>query len=319
MQELPFTYRELLGTRSLAVQGAVLACLIALFAFIGPFGTYDSIGPLGRIGYWALTLGANWLVCASVMMLTLRVTSSAPMRTRLLAMAGAALAAAVPGTGVVHTAEVLFRPDYEGHNALPAIYLGVAVLMLAIGSALGAFAGLARRGVRTWGFALLGILLGAWLSRHWGGSEWTSGFLADRLWHLALPVICLSYGSLAFLSKLVRTSMLENLLCDFARTARAKGVREHDVLWRHVFRNSLLPLITVSAGILPALLGGSVIVEIVFSWPGVGRLIIDSIFREDFPMVQASIIVFAISITAANLLVDVSYRFVDPRISAGEA
>ena len=132
MQELPFTYRELLGTRSLAVQGAALACLIALFAFIGPFGTYDSIGPLGRIGYWVLTMGANWLVCASVMMLTLRVTSSAPMRTRLLAMAGAALAAAVPGTGVVHTAEVLFRPDYEGHNALPTIYLGVAVLMLAI-------------------------------------------------------------------------------------------------------------------------------------------------------------------------------------------
>ena len=132
MQELPFTYRELLGTRSLAVQGAVLACLIALFAFIGPFGTYDSIGPLGRIGYWVLTMGANWLVCASVMMLTLRVTSSAPMRTRLLAMAGAALAAAVPGTGVVHTTEVLFRPDYEGHNALPTIYLGVAVLMLAI-------------------------------------------------------------------------------------------------------------------------------------------------------------------------------------------
>ena len=132
MQELPFTYRELLGTRSLSVQGAVLACLIALFAFIGPFGTYDSIGPLGRIGYWVLTMGANWLVCASVMMLTLRVTSSAPMRTRLLAMAGAALAAAVPGTGVVHTAEVLFRPDYEGHNALPTIYLGVAVLMLAI-------------------------------------------------------------------------------------------------------------------------------------------------------------------------------------------
>ena len=132
MQEMPFTYRELLGTRSLSVQGAVLACLIALFAFIGPFGTYDSIGPLGRIGYWALTLGANWLVCASLMMLTLRVTSTAPMRIRLLAMAGAALAAAVPGTGVVHTAEVLFRPDYEGHNALPTIYLGVAVLMLAI-------------------------------------------------------------------------------------------------------------------------------------------------------------------------------------------
>ena len=96
-----------------------------------------------------------------------------------------------------------------------------AVLMLVLGSALGTFAGLAGRGVRTWGFALLGILLGAWASRRWGGDEWTSGFLADRLWHLVLPVICLSYGGFAFLSKLVRTSMLENLLSDFARTARA--------------------------------------------------------------------------------------------------
>ena len=90
-------------------------------------------------------------------------------------------------------------------------------------------------------------------------------------------MICLSYGGFAFLSKLVRTSMLENLLSDFARTARAKGVREHDVLWRHVFRNGLLPLITVSAGILPALLGGSVIVETIFSIDGMGKLAVEAV------------------------------------------
>ena len=132
MQELSFTHRELLGAGSFARQGAVLACLVALFAFIGPFGTYDSIGLSGRFGYWALALGANWLVCGSVVMLTLRLTDAAAGPARLAAVAGAALLAAIPGTGVVHTAEALFRPHYEGDNALTAIYLGVAVLMLAI-------------------------------------------------------------------------------------------------------------------------------------------------------------------------------------------
>ena len=132
MQELSFTHRELLGARSFARQGAVLAGLIGLFSFIGPFGTYDSIGLAGRFGYWALALGANWLVCASVVMLTLGLTDAWPGPRRLLAVAGAALMAAIPGAGVVLAAEILFRPDYEGDNALPTIYLGVAVLMVAI-------------------------------------------------------------------------------------------------------------------------------------------------------------------------------------------
>ena len=132
MQELSFTHRELLGAGSFARQGAALACLIGLFAFIGPFGTYASIGLAGRFGYWALALGANWLVCASVVMLTLGLTDAWPGPRRLLAVAGAALTAAIPGTGVVLTAEILFRPDYEGDNALPTIFLGVAVLMVAI-------------------------------------------------------------------------------------------------------------------------------------------------------------------------------------------
>ena len=132
MQELSFTHRELLGPRSLAVQGTAFASLVALFTFIGPFGTYDSIATAGRFGYWVLALGANWLVCASVMILTLRLTSSASPWKRALAMAGAALIAAIPGTAVVHSAEILFRPQYEGDNALPTIYFGVAVLMMAI-------------------------------------------------------------------------------------------------------------------------------------------------------------------------------------------
>ena len=88
---------------------------------------------------------------------------------------------------------------------------------------------------------------------------------------------------------------------------------------RHGLRHAMLPVVTILRIGMGRLIAGSVIIEVVFAWPGVGRLIIDSIFREDFPMVQASIIVFAMSITVANLLVDVSYRFIDPRIRAGEA
>src|SRR5690606_28285415 len=99
-----------------------------------------------------------------------------------------------------------------------------------------------------------------------GGFE--AGYLLDMLWHLALPVICLSYGSFAVLSKLTRGSLLENLNADYVRTARAKGLSERIVLFRHAFRNSLLALITVASGILPALLGGSIIVETIFSIPG---------------------------------------------------
>ena len=202
-------------------------------------------------------------------------------------------------------------------SALPAgggvlVHTG---LILVIGAALAAFAGLAGRGVRTAGFALLGILLGAWVSRIWGAHEWTSGFLADRLWHLVLPVVCLSYGGFAFLSKLVRTSMLENLLSDFARTARAKGVREHDVLWRHVFRNGLLPLITVSAGIVPALLGGSVIVETIFSIDGMGKLAVEAVKGRDRELVLSLTLISGFLTLIGYLVADLCYAIADPRVS----
>ena len=202
-------------------------------------------------------------------------------------------------------------------NALPGGggALAHALLIPLIAAALAAFAGLAGRGVRGAGFALLGVLVGAWLSRRWGGGEWTSGFLADRLWHLVLPVVCLSYGGFAFLSKLVRTSMLENLLSDFARTARAKGVRERDVLWRHVFRNGLLPLITVSAGILPALLGGSVIVETIFSIDGMGKLAVEAVKGRDRELVLSLTLISGFLTLIGYLVADLCYAIADPRVS----
>ena len=131
MQESPFTLRDL--RRSAAGQAAALVGLVLLFAFIGPFGTYDSLGLPGRIGYWAVAMGGNWLVCGSIMMLALVTVGGGSMRRRALVAAVAAPVAAAPGTGVVYGAEALFRPGYATDIAVPTIYLSVAVLMLVIG------------------------------------------------------------------------------------------------------------------------------------------------------------------------------------------
>ncbi|MDE0202260.1 MAG: LytTR family DNA-binding domain-containing protein [Rhodospirillaceae bacterium] len=144
MQDSPFTLREM--RRSLAGQAVALVALVALFAFIGPFGTYDSLGVSGRIGYWAVAMGGNWLVCGSIMMLTLVTAGGHSMRRRVLVTAAAAPVAAAPGTGVVLAAEALFRPGYSEAIGVPMIYLSVAVLMLVIGLAVVAVME-ARRGL----------------------------------------------------------------------------------------------------------------------------------------------------------------------------
>lgn len=141
------------------------------------------------------------------------------------------------------------------------------------------------------------------------------GWLLDALWHLTLPVICLSYGGLAFLSKLSRGAVLENLRADFVRTARAKGVPENDVLWHHVFRNSLLPLITVAAYIVPGLLAGSVIVETIFSIHGMGKLVVESIEFKDQEVVMAVTLISGLLAIASYLLADLLYAVADPRVS----
>jgi ABC-type dipeptide/oligopeptide/nickel transport system permease component len=141
------------------------------------------------------------------------------------------------------------------------------------------------------------------------------GWLADRLWHLAGPVICLTYAGFAFLAKLTRSSILENLSADFIRTARAKGQSESTILYRHVLRNSILPLITVSASILPSLLGGSVIVENIFSLNGMGKMSLEAITVRDREVVLSTTLVIAILSTVSLLIADVCYALADPRVS----
>ena len=149
----------------------------------------------------------------------------------------------------------------------------------------------------------------------WGGGGFERGYLLDTAWHLVLPVICVSYGTFAYYSKLTRTSLLETLGADFVRTARAKGLKEQLVVYRHAFRNSLLPLITVAAQMLPLLVTGSVVVEYIFGINGMGRLLIFSLKANDRELfLSASVIVLLLQL-GGNLLADVLYAVADPRVS----
>jgi len=149
----------------------------------------------------------------------------------------------------------------------------------------------------------------------WSASGFQRGFLLDTLWHLVLPVLCLTYSGFAFLTKLTRAAVLENLQTDYARTARAKGVGERTVLWRHVFRNSLLPLITVAASILPGLLIGSVIVETIFSIDGMGKLVVEAVQMRDREVVLSITLITGLLTLVSYLLMDICYAVADPRVS----
>jgi len=140
-------------------------------------------------------------------------------------------------------------------------------------------------------------------------------WLGDRLWHLVLPVICLSYSGFAYLTKQVRAGMLDNLRSDYIRTARAKGLGNWTVVFRHAFRNSIIPVITIMATLLPAMIGGSVIIESIFSIPGMGRLAFEAITTRDYNVVMAVATTAGFLDLVGLLLADIAYVIADPRIS----
>jgi ABC-type dipeptide/oligopeptide/nickel transport system permease component len=141
------------------------------------------------------------------------------------------------------------------------------------------------------------------------------GWLLDRLYHLVLPVLCLTYANFAFLSRLTRGALLDNLNADFVRTARAKGLGERVVLYRHAFRNSLIPLITVLVNLLPGLIAGSVVVENIFGINGMGRLFVDAAFQRDSELLLSFTLVAGVLGLTAYLLADIGYAVADPRVS----
>ena len=134
------------------------------------------------------------------------------------------------------------------------------------------------------------------------------------LQHLILPAIALGWALAGTTTRLARSSLLEELSKDYVRTARGKGLRERTVLLTHATRNSLIPTVTMIGLQLGFLIGGTVVVETVFAWPGIGSLLVDSIFARDYPVVQGVVLVIAVLIVVVNLLVDVVYTILDPRI-----
>lgn len=139
-------------------------------------------------------------------------------------------------------------------------------------------------------------------------------WLLDRIWHLMLPVFCLSYGGWAYLSRLMKAGLLEVIREDYIRTARAKGLEERVVIMKHALRNALLPLITLLAYLLPSLFGGSVIIESIFSIPGMGQLGFEAVLSRDYPVIMALTTISAILTLVGLILSDILYAVFDPRI-----
>jgi len=140
------------------------------------------------------------------------------------------------------------------------------------------------------------------------------GKLWDIIKHLILPVFVSAFGGLAYLSRYSRTSMLEVLRQDYIRTARAKGLPEKKVIYRHALRNALIPIVTLLGLSLPALIGGGFIFETIFAWPGMGRLGYQAIMARDYPVIMGVGIIAALLTLLGNLIADITYAFIDPRI-----
>lgn len=138
--------------------------------------------------------------------------------------------------------------------------------------------------------------------------------ILDRLHHLILPAAVLATADMAGLMRYTRSSMLEVLQQDYIRTARAKGLPERRVIYTHGLRNGLIPIITIFGLMLPTFVGGAVIVESLFSWPGIGKLFIDSVFERDYPVIMAITMFGAVLTVLGNLIADIMYAVLDPRI-----
>ncbi|MCO5220060.1 MAG: ABC transporter permease [Thermomicrobiales bacterium] len=201
--------------------------------------------------------------------------------------------------------------------------IAAVILAVAISFPLGIVAALRQRGPIDYAVSVLS-LIGQSVPGFWLGIMLILIFARQLRWlpsagsqtpqHLILPAITLALPLVGVLTRLVRSGLLEVMHEDYIRTARAKGIAPHAVLTRHAMRNMLIPVITVLGIQLGNLLGGAVIVETVFGWPGIGRLLVDAITKRDYPLVQAAILFITTTFVLINLIVDLSYVYLDPRI-----
>jgi peptide/nickel transport system permease protein len=218
--------------------------------------------------------------------------------------------------------------DILAERIPPTLELTGAALALALVLAvpLGVLAARSRGGLLdsgAMGFSLIGISIpNFWLGpllilvfSLWLG--WTPVSGRDGPISLILPAVTLGTGLAAVLARMVRSSLLEVLEEDYVRTARAKGVSEATLMWRHALRNAWLPVLTLVGLQLGALLGGAVITETVFAWPGVGSLLVEAIQNRDYPIVQAGVLLVSLAYVLVSTLTDLVYVWVDPRIRLG--
>jgi len=212
---------------------------------------------------------------------------------------------------------------------LPATLLlaGSGMLIsLTLGLTLGVLAAVYRRTIVDY-LAIVLALAGVSIPVFWSGLILMLFFALQLGWfpasgfgtwrHLVLPAVAIGFASSAIIARVTRSSMIEVLRSDYIRTARAKGLDERRINLRHALRNAMLPIITVIGLQFGGLLGGSVLTETVFAWPGIGRLVVDSIRAQDGPLVQGTVLFIAVVFIVINLLVDLSYALLNPRIRYG--
>src|SRR5207248_1488988 len=144
-----------------------------------------------------------------------------------------------------------------------------------------------------------------------GRDQWD---ILDRAKHMILPATVAALTGIANYSRILRTETLDVLSQDFVRTAHAKGLRERTVIFVHALRNALIPVVTALGGVLAALIGGALVTETVFSWPGIGRFTFQAAIAKDYPVIQAGVMISAVLLIASNILRDIAYAMVDPRI-----
>ena len=142
----------------------------------------------------------------------------------------------------------------------------------------------------------------------------TVEIIMDRIWHLILPSVILAVGGVAALSRYTRSSMLEVIRQDYIRTAKAKGLPDDTVYYKHALRNALLPIVTLFGFLIPGLIGGSIIMETIFAWPGIGRLAYQAVLARDYPVVMTINTITAVLVLLGNFFADILYGIVDPRI-----
>jgi peptide/nickel transport system permease protein len=209
---------------------------------------------------------------------------------------------------------------------LPAtVQLTVASLLIAVAIALPAGVISAVKRNTIWDrLAMLGALFGQSMPVFWFGIllilivsvqlQLLPSSGSGDIRHLVLPAMTLGLYSTARITRLVRSEMLEMISQDFVRTARAKGLRERAVMYRHALRNALIPVVTVIGIEAGGMLGGAVVTETVFAWPGIGQLAVRAIFNRDYPLIQAVVFTVAVLFVLINLIVDILYAMLDPRI-----